>query len=79
MRGYSRKGAALSLLGKYEEAIKVYATGLTHDPKNSGLHQAKNSAEAKLAAGDRGGSSSSQFPDIPLSGKSQRVGCLALP
>ena len=69
------------MLGKYKEAIKVYATGLTHDPKNSGLHQAKNSAEAKLAAGDRGGgsSSSSQFPDIPLSGESQRVGCLALP
>jgi stress-induced-phosphoprotein 1 len=45
VKGYSRKGLALSGLGQYEEAIEAYEQGLTKDPNNTackdGLEEAK--------------------------------------
>lgn len=36
-KGYSRKGAALSFLKRYDDAITVYEEGLKIDPKNQQL------------------------------------------
>jgi stress-induced-phosphoprotein 1 len=36
-KGYSRKGAALSFLKRYDEAISVYEEGLKIDPNNQQL------------------------------------------
>ncbi len=36
-QGYSRKGAALSFLKRYDEAITVYEEGLKIDPSNQQL------------------------------------------
>jgi len=36
-KGYSRKGAALSFLKRYDEAIAVYEEGLKIDPNNQQL------------------------------------------
>lgn len=39
-KGYSRKGAALELLERYEDAIKTYEVGLQLDPSNNQLKEA---------------------------------------
>ena len=39
-KGYSRKGAALELMGKMDEAIKVYEEGLKLDAENEQLKEA---------------------------------------
>lgn len=48
-KGYSRKGAALHKLKQYDEAMKVYKTGLEIDPSNgacqNGLNEVKNIVE----------------------------------
>lgn len=36
-KGYSRKGSALQFLGRREEAIAAYETGLKHEPENESL------------------------------------------
>jgi stress-induced-phosphoprotein 1 len=50
-KGYSRKGAALHGLGKMEEAIQAYNSGLKIDPNNAqlkkGLEDAENAAASK--------------------------------
>jgi stress-induced-phosphoprotein 1 len=36
-KGFSRKGAALHALQRYEEAIRTYEEGIAVDPSNEGL------------------------------------------
>lgn len=38
-KGYSRKGAALAYLGRVEEAIAAYESGLKVDPNNAQLKE----------------------------------------
>lgn len=45
VKGYSRKGSALSFMQKYGDALSAYAEGLKQDPTNAALLQ--GSAEAK--------------------------------
>lgn len=49
-KGYSRKGAALSYLGRDIEAQKVYEEGLVHDPNNEQLKEGLREVRAKLAS-----------------------------
>ncbi|ODN05597.1 Stress-induced-phosphoprotein 1 [Orchesella cincta] len=47
-KGYSRKGAALAYLQRYDEAIACYETGISCDPNNAQLRQGLDEAkEAK--------------------------------
>lgn len=39
-KGYSRKGAALELLSRYDEALKTYEEGLKYDANNEQLKEA---------------------------------------
>ena len=52
-QGYSRKGAALSFLKRYDEAITVYEEGLKVDPNNQQLQ-----ADLETAQRDSEGPSS---------------------
>ena len=54
-QGYSRKGAALSFLKRYDEAIKVYEEGLTIDPSNQQLLTDLENARKDAAAPSAGG------------------------
>lgn len=47
-KGYSRLGASLSYLGRYDEALEAYKDGLKHDPENAQLKQGVQETEAKL-------------------------------
>jgi len=47
-KGYSRKGLALFMLNKMEDALECYTKGLEHDPTNAGLLEAKQSVMNKL-------------------------------
>jgi len=47
-KGYSRLGAALCYLGKYEEAVDAYNKGLMYDPENPQLKSGVEEAEAKM-------------------------------
>jgi len=47
-KGYSRKGAALELLEKFEEAKKVYEEGLQFDSSNAQLVESLNKVKEKL-------------------------------
>lgn len=49
-KGYSRKGAALSYLGKKDEAIAAYQSGLKFDPNNA---QLKDGLEEVKATGNK--------------------------
>lgn len=49
-KGYSRKGAALSYLGRDIEAQKAYEEGLTHDPNNEQLKEGLKEVKSKLAS-----------------------------
>ncbi len=55
LKGYSRKGAALSFLKRYDEAINVYEEGLKIDPNNqqllSDLETARKDAPGAAAGG----------------------------
>eukprot|EP01135_Chromosphaera_perkinsii_P012040 Nk52_evm3s2578 gene=Nk52_evmTU3s2578 len=50
-KGYSRKGAALAFLGKYEEAKQTYEAGLKHDPQNAALLKGLSDADNHLQEG----------------------------
>ncbi|RMZ93994.1 stress-induced-phospho 1, partial [Brachionus plicatilis] len=58
-KGYSRKGAALELLGRHDEALKTYEQGLQFDPNNQLLKDAlkncKDNLETPLGFGGSGG------------------------
>lgn len=47
-KGYSRLGAALSYLQKYEEALEAYKDGLKHDPENVQLKAGIDETQAKI-------------------------------
>lgn len=47
-KGYSRLGASLSYLGKYDEALEAYKDGLKVEPENAQLKQGVQETEAKL-------------------------------
>jgi stress-induced-phosphoprotein 1 len=66
-KGYSRKGAALHALGKYDEAIATYDEGLKQDPNNESLKSGKEEVtKAKNApAGGMGGMGGMQNPFGP--------------
>jgi len=48
-KGYGRLGAALSYLGKDDEAVEAYENGLKHDPNSAQLQAGKQEIESKLA------------------------------
>eukprot|EP01138_Halocafeteria_seosinensis_P014815 gb/GECG01015123.1/.p1 GENE.gb/GECG01015123.1/~~gb/GECG01015123.1/.p1 ORF type:complete len:579 (+),score=129.83 gb/GECG01015123.1/:1-1737(+) len=66
-KGYSRKGAALHALGRYDEAITTYDEGLKQDPNNDSLKSGKEEVlKAKNApAGGMGGMGGMQNPFGP--------------
>jgi len=47
-KGYSRKGLALFMLNKMDEALDCYTKGLEHEPNNASLLEAKESVMKKL-------------------------------
>lgn len=47
-KGYSRLGATLSYLERYDEALEAYKDGLKHDPENAQLKQGVQETEAKM-------------------------------
>jgi len=47
-KGYSRLGAALCYLNKYDDAVEAYKKGLTYDPENAQLKSGIEEADAKL-------------------------------
>lgn len=47
-KGYSRQGAALSFLGKVDEAIAAYEKGITVDPNNAQLRDSLNEVRCIL-------------------------------
>jgi len=44
-KGYSRKGAALAYLQRYDEAIACYEAGIACDPNNAQLRQGLDEAK----------------------------------
>lgn len=54
VKGYSRKGAALSFLKRYDDAIATYEEGLKIDPNNAQLQTDLESARKDSAAGSGG-------------------------
>lgn len=55
VKGYSRKGAALSFLKRYDEAINVYEEGLKIDPSNQQLLTDLENARKDAAGPSAGG------------------------
>uniref|UniRef100_T1IPV7 Stress-induced-phosphoprotein 1 n=1 Tax=Strigamia maritima TaxID=126957 RepID=T1IPV7_STRMM len=47
-KGYSRKGAALEYMGKYQEALNAYEEGLKKDPANQQLKDSAAKCRKKL-------------------------------
>lgn len=48
-KGYARKGSALVLLGRYEDAHKAFSSGLVYDPKNAQTLKGIGECEMELA------------------------------
>jgi stress-induced-phosphoprotein 1 len=70
-KGYSRKGAALELLEKYDEALVTYQEGLKVDPSNAQLTEAVANCKDHLRAPPSftlggGGSDGNPFSDPKL-------------
>lgn len=53
-KGYSRKGAALHKLGKYDEAIAIYEDGLKASPDDAGLKSALEDVTRAQQSSQRG-------------------------
>ena len=49
-KGYSRRGAALSYLGRDAEALKIYEEGLAREPANEQLKEGLREVKSKLAS-----------------------------
>ena len=66
-KGYSRKGAALELLNRQEEALKTYEQGLKYDPNNQllmdALKNCKDNLETPFSFGGGGGGGMNPFAD----------------
>jgi stress-induced-phosphoprotein 1 len=54
-KGYSRKGAALSFLKRYDDAIEVYEEGLKIDPNNQQLLTDLETARTDASGPSAGG------------------------
>ena len=54
-KGYSRKGAALELLERYDEAVRTYEEGLKLDPTNEQLKEALKNCKQNLEGPKFGG------------------------
>jgi len=65
-KGYSRTGAALCMLGKYQEAVKVYAAGLAHEPSSRLLVEGLQTAQKHLAESIDDGSDMKQSDDVVI-------------
>lgn len=50
-QGYSRKGAALAYLKRYEDALNAYKEGLQLDPNNAQLKDGVREVQAQMAQG----------------------------
>lgn len=50
-KGFSRRAAALVLLGKYKEAMRAYKQGLEIEPENAGLRSGLEELRASLRDG----------------------------
>ena len=57
VKGYSRKGAALHALKRYDDAIKVYETGLNISPTDAGLKSALADVQNAKESAEMGGNS----------------------
>jgi stress-induced-phosphoprotein 1 len=53
-KGYSRKGAALELLERHEDALKTYEEGLKHDANNDQLKEALTNCKNNLESSSFG-------------------------
>jgi stress-induced-phosphoprotein 1 len=49
VQGYSRKGAALALLNRHEEAMMAYMEGLNHDSTNEQLREGIRQSKQHLS------------------------------
>jgi len=67
-KGYSRKGAALELLEKYDDAVLTYQEGLKLDPNNEQLKDALKNCKDNLSTGFNlgGGRDGNPFADPKL-------------
>lgn len=54
VKGYSRKGAALAYLKKYDRALSAYNEGLKIDPQNEQLKEGVEEVKAQASAKDSG-------------------------
>lgn len=50
-KGYSRKGAALAYLKRYDDALNAYTEGLKYDPNNQQLKEGINEVKAQMSQG----------------------------
>ncbi|KAJ3405438.1 Hsp90 cochaperone [Chytridiales sp. JEL 0842] len=53
-KGYSRKGAALYGLGRFQEAVEAYEAGLKIEPTNAQMQKGLEDASEQLMAGEAG-------------------------
>lgn len=51
-QGYSRKGAALAYLKRYEDALNAYKEGLNFDPNNPQLKEGVREVQSQMGQGN---------------------------
>lgn len=52
LQGYSRKGAALAYLKRYEDALNAYREGLKLDPNNQQLKEGIKEVQSQMSQGN---------------------------